>query len=204
MTTVINDRETERQMIARRRRLGHDKFDEVWNGVYVMSPLANNEHQGCVGGLVSVLYGIVQSSGLGLVLLGINVSDRDEQWKKNFRCPDVAVFLNDTTAVDCDTHWLGGPDFAVEVASRGERVARKLRFYAKVQTRELLIVERYPWSLKLYRLEDGELRLAGDSTVGAETWLAPLVVPLSFRLIEGVKRPRLEVRHSDGQQSWIV
>ncbi len=204
MTTVINDRETERRMIARRRRLGHDKFDEVWNGVYVMSPVANDEHQDVVCVLSTLLCLVIQWPGLGVVRPGANVSDRHQRWEKNFRCPDIAVFLNDTAAINCSTHWLGGPDFAVEVASRGERVARKLRFYAKVQTRELLIVERYPWCLKLYRLEDGELRLAGDSTVGSETWLASLVLPLSFRLIEGVKRPRLEVRHSDGQQSWMV
>ncbi len=204
MTTVINDRETERRMIARRRRLGQDKFDEVWNGVYVMSPMANDEHQDVVSVLNTLLCLVIQWPELGVVRPGVNVSDRRQRWEKNFRCPDIAVFLNDTAAINCDTHWLGGPDFAIEVASRRERVARKLRFYAKVQTRELLIVERYPWSLKLYRLEDAELRLAGDSTVGSETWLASLVLPLSFRMIEGVKRPRLEVRHSDGRQSWMV
>ncbi len=204
MTTVINDRETERRMIARRRRLGHDKFDEVWNGVYVMAPLANIEHQDCVGGLQTLFSIVVQWPGLGVVLPGTNVSDRRTLWKKNFRCPDVAVFLNGTRAINCGTHWFGGPDFAVEVASSGERVKKKLAFYAKVETRELLIVDRYPWNLSLYRLADGELRLVGTSSVAASERLTSNGVPLSFRLIDGVERPRIEARHADGQQSWMV
>ncbi|HLQ46297.1 MAG TPA: Uma2 family endonuclease, partial [Planctomycetaceae bacterium] len=195
MATLIRDRDIERRIIARRRRrLGQDKFDEVWNGVYVMAPLANVEHQDCVSGLDYLLGSVVRMSGLGMVLPGTNVSDRRVGWTKNFRCPDVAVFLKGTTAVNCDTHWFGGPDFAVEVASSGERVKRKLNFYAKVGTRELLIVDRYPWNLSLYRLVDGELRLAGTSSVATGGWLVSNVLPLSFRLIDGIERLRIDVQ----------
>ena len=116
MTMIIQDQDTQRRVIARRRRLGQDKFDEVWNGVYVMAPMANIEHQEFVSGLDCLLGEVVRSAKLGMVLPGTNVSDRREDWKKNFRCPDVAVFLKDTKAINCDTHWFGGPDFAVEVA----------------------------------------------------------------------------------------
>ena len=159
-----------------------------------MAPMANIEHQDCVGGLAFVLSEVVRSAMLGMVLPGTNVSDRREDWKKNFRCPDVAVFLKDTKAINCDTHWFGGPDFAVEVASPGERVKRKLAFYAKVGTRELLIVDRYPWKLSLYRLEEGELQLAGTSSVELGEWLPSHVVPLSFRLIDGVEIGRASCR----------
>ena len=204
MATIIQDRDTERRIIARRRRLGQDKFDEVWNGVYVMAPLANNEHQDFVGGLNTLLSIVVQWTKLGIVRPGVNVSDRRVGWTKNFRCPDVAVFLKDTTALNCDTHWFGGPDFAVEVASSGERVKRKLNFYAKVGTRELLIVDRYPWNLSLYRLVGGELQLVGTSSIATGEWLTSTVVPLSFRLIDGIERPRIDVKHADGRQTWIV
>ena len=98
---------------------------------------------------------VIWESRLGKVMAGVNVSDREHGWKKNYRCPDVVVFLNHTKAVDCDTFWFGGPDFAVEIASPGDRSREKLEFYAKVGTRELLLVDRKPWSLELYRL-DGE------------------------------------------------
>ncbi len=204
MATLIRDREMEQRLIARRRRLGHDKFDEVWKGVYVMAPVANIEHQDFVSGLDYLLGSVVRMSGQGIVLPGTNVSDRRVGWKKNFRCPDVAVFLKDTQAINCDTFWFGGPDFAIEVASPGEKVKKKLSFYAKVGTRELLVLDRYPWNLSLYRLSDGELNLVGTSSVTASEWLASSVVPLSFRLIDGVERPRIETRHADGLQSWIV
>jgi Uma2 family endonuclease len=204
MATIIQDRDTERRMIARRRRLGHDKFDEVWNGVYVMAPMANIEHQNVVSGLNTLLDIVIRWPKLGHVMPGTNVSDRRVDWKKNFRCPDVAVFLKDTQAVNCDTHWFGGPDFAIEVASPKERIKKKLGFYAKVGTSELLILDRYPWSLSLCRLTDGELRLVGTSSISASEWLTSSVVPLSFRLIDGVERPRIEVLHSDGKQTWIV
>ena len=46
MTALINDPKLEEKLIAKRQAAGADKFDEVWDGVYVMSPLANDEHQG--------------------------------------------------------------------------------------------------------------------------------------------------------------
>ena len=204
MATLIHDRDLERRIIARRRRLGHDRFDEVWNGVYFMSPLANDEHQDIAGSLYALFREVIQESGLGVARPGVNVTDRREDWRKNFRCPDVALFLNGTSAINCDTHWFGGPDLAVEVVSKRDRSKKKLSFYAKVGTRELLIVDRYPWSLGLYRLADGELRLVGTASVSDDEWLNSDVLPLSFRLIDGVERPRIEVRHADGQQNWIV
>lgn len=34
-----------KRLIRHRRRCGGERYDEVWNGVYVMAPLADNEHQ---------------------------------------------------------------------------------------------------------------------------------------------------------------
>ena len=76
---------------------------------------------------------------------GCNVSDQPERWKRNYRCPDVAVFLPGNPAEDRGTHWYGGPDFAAEVHSRFDRSRKKFGFYAKVGVRELLLVDRHPW-----------------------------------------------------------
>jgi len=202
MTGIINDPHELQQLIRRRRRLGIDRHDEVWDGVYIVSPQPNNEHQQVVY-LLSLSFGIsIQLPGLGLVLPGINVSERAEGWTKNYRCPAVAVFLNGTSAQNLGTHWLGGPDFAVEVLSKGDRARKKFAFYAAVGTRELLLIDRRPWALELYRLDGGELRLVGKSTLESPDVLASGVLPLSFRLAEGQPRPTISVAHADGVQAW--
>ena len=204
MVALILEPWLEEQVIARRRETGADRFDEVWDGVYVMSPLPNDEHQEVATGITSVLYPTVHMTGLGKVRQGVNVSDRQDDWTKNYRCPDVVAFLNDTRAVNCDTYWYGGPDFAVEITSPYDRTREKFDFYASVGTRELLIVDRDPWALELYRLDGGELRLVGRSTAEQSDVLTSEVVPLSWRLVGGDERPRIEVAHADGVQRWLV
>ena len=203
MDLVILDPADQTRIIARRRKLGHDRFDEVWDGVYLMSPLANNEHQEIATRLASCLVLTIDFPGLGKVFAGANVSDRATKWKQNYRCPDVLVFLNGTTARNKDTHWLGGPDFAVEVVSQYDRSRQKFDFYAKVTTRELLIVDRYPWALELYRLnEEGTYNLIGRSALDDPQILMSQVLPLSFQLQPGDERPTIAIAHFDGVQTW--
>ncbi|MGO9918852.1 MAG: Uma2 family endonuclease, partial [Isosphaeraceae bacterium] len=134
-------------LIRERRECGGDRYDEVWDGVYVMSPLADNEHQQLGFDLAWAI-----KMGLGQrirIFPGCNVSSRSQRWKRNYRCPDVAVFLPDNPAEDRKTHWFGGPDFAVEIQSPFDRSREKFGFYAKVGVRELMFVARRPWSLEL-------------------------------------------------------
>ena len=179
-----------------------NNHDEVWDGVYLVSPNPNDEHQSLVGKLNTIFEITIEWTGLGHVRPGVNVSDREVQWEHNFRCPDVVVYLNGTTARNLGTHWFGGPDFAVEVVSRKDRSRDKLEFYAKVGSREVLVVDRYPWALELYRLRDGAMTLVGKSSLARPEFLSSEVLPLAFRLVEGEPRPRIEIAHSDGVQRW--
>ena len=185
MVALIQDPLLEEELIAKRRETGADRYDEVWEGVYVMSPLANDEHQDIATGLSWAFYPVIQSSKLGQVRCGSNVSDRKDDWTKNYRCPDVAVFLKESAAELCGAFWYGGPDFAVEIDSPNDKSKQEFDFYAKVNTQELLIIDRDPWSLKLFRLEDGKLVSAGISTIKNGEALASEVVPLSLTLIAG-------------------
>lgn len=154
MSVMINDEAFASELIAQRQAAGIDRYDEVWEGVYMMSPIANNEHQSLATELSIAIGTVIDWKQLGSTLAGANVSDRREDWAKNYRIPDVLVFLNETAAQDCGTHWLGGPDFAVEIVSSGDRTLEKLDFYAAVGTRELLVIDRDPWQLTLYRLSN--------------------------------------------------
>ena len=204
MAALIQDIDLSRRLIAERRRLGHDRWDEVWEGVYVMNASPNDEHQEVQMRLIREFGDVVDEPGLGKVRAGVNVSDREHDWGKNFRCPDVVVYLNDTKAVNHNTFWYGGPDFAVEIVSPGDRSREKLDFYAKVGTRELLIVDRKPWALELYRLQDETLTRVGKSTLTKRDWLASEVVPLKFRLVAGKSRPEIEAVHGTTRKKWLI
>jgi len=204
MSVLIRDPDLEEKVRAQRQAKGLDRWDEVWDGVYVMPPYPNDEHQEIQAALVAILQTCVKWAGLGEVRPGVNVSDRIENWRENFRCPDVAVFLNGTAAKNLQTFWFGGPDFAVEIISIGDSTRDKLDFYADVRVRELLIIDRAPWKLELYRLDGNKLVEVGHSISTSQQILRSEMVPLSFNLKPGGARPAIEVAHHDGVQRWIV
>lgn len=204
MATLITDPRLEERLIEERRAAGADHHDEVWEGIYVMAPLPNNEHQELVGRLVSILDFVIGWPGSGTVAPGVNLAALAEDWEHDYRAPDVVVFLNDTKAVNCGTHWLGGADFVVEVVSPGDRSREKIPFYGRIGVRELLILDRQPWLLELYQHEAGRLKKVGQSTPDGGEVLAGRAVPLQFRLVRGGPRPQLEVRHPESSRRWLV
>jgi Uma2 family endonuclease len=204
MSVVILDPIEAQDYLQRREASDGSRYDEVWDGVTIVAPLPDNEHQELVTKLSCVFFITVNDPGLGKVRAGTNVSDREAGWLHNYREPEVAVFLQGTAARNCDTHWVGGPDFAVEIISPHDWTRRKLPFYAQIGTRELLLVDRDPWALELYRLEGGTLVLAGKSDLSEPNMLTSSVLPLTFRLVPGEVRPCIEVVHADGVQRWLV
>jgi Uma2 family endonuclease len=204
MATLITDPELEEQIRARRAEWGGDRYDEVWEGTYMVAPLPNPEHCEIQAGLIAAIRIALGFAHPAKVYPGVNVSDRAADWTQNYRCPDVAVVLPGGIARQCDAHFFGGPDFVVEIVSPGDRSREKISFYAQVGVRELLLVDRDPWSLELYHLRDGQLALVGRSRLEQPDVLRSSVLRLTFRLIPGEPRPRIEVCHTDGAQEWVV
>ena len=64
-----------------------DRWTEVWEGVTVLSPLANTNHQDIVGGLQFALYDAVQRPGRGRVFPGLNLSDRTPNGSRTTATP---------------------------------------------------------------------------------------------------------------------
>jgi Uma2 family endonuclease len=201
---MITDPAQVRKLKARREQSPSAPRDEVWNGVYIMSPMAGFDHQRFVTRLAMAFGAVVDLDGGAEVLAGLNVSDRVDKWRENYRIPDVAVHLPGNPAIIREAFACGGPDFAVEVLSEGDLARRKLDFYAKVNTRELLLLDRDPWSLELYRLTEGRLALVGVSTPEKPDILTSEVLPLTFRLVPGEGRPTLELSRVDGGQTWRI
>ncbi|MBI3469538.1 MAG: Uma2 family endonuclease [Planctomycetes bacterium] len=204
MAVLVIDPLVEDDLLARRRASGGDRYDEVWDGVYLMSPIPNSEHQQLAGRLTGVFLQVVGWNPRVEVFPGINVSDRVDDWRQNYRVPDVAVFLENTRARDLGTHWLGGPDFGVEIESPKDRSRDKIPFYAQVGVQELLLIEREPWALELYRLQGDALTLVGRVVPGDEAALESTVLAVRFRLIPANPRPLIEVTRLDGSERWLV
>jgi Uma2 family endonuclease len=202
MAMFIADSLVVQQLIAEREASGADRYDEVWEGVYVMNPLPNNQHQEIVTRLSSVLTELLTAQSLGNVFAGVNVSDRVGGWEHNFRAPDVAVYLRENSAVDCGTHWCGGPDIAFEIVSPGDRSREKLPFYAQVGTREVYVLDRAPWSLEHCVLEDERLVLAGQSSCEAGESLSSRALPITLQLVTGEPRPRVEIASTADGRRW--
>ena len=180
--------------------LDDDRWTEVWDGVTVMSPVANTEHQNLVNSFGGVFWLVVTQSSLGTVYQAVNLSDRTPNWLENYRNPDVSVYLNGNPAVDYGTHYVGGPDFAVEVISPGETPSAKFAFYAAVGTKEQLVVNRKPWRLELFALTDGKLRLVGSSPAVVTS----AALGLTFQLVDATPRPRIAVTHPATGGAWSV
>ena len=204
MPKLILPKSNLQALIRERRANGADRLDEVWNGVYVISPGADNQHQKLAGRFFSTLEAALTDVEGADAYTSINVTDRSDDWTKNYRIPDASVFLPGNPAEDRESHWFGGPDFAVEVVSRGDHSRKKLEFYASVGVRELLIVDRYPWRIELHRLLAGRMNLLATSELPSSEPLISEVLPLSFRLIAGKPRPRVEIRRTDRPGTWII
>jgi Uma2 family endonuclease len=204
MTTLIADAGVAERLIAERRARGWDRKDEVWDGVYIIMPDPNVEHQFIVMQLGVAFSELIKPPAGGKVFPGLNLSDRTDDWKDNYRCPDVAVFLADNTAEVFEAHICGPADFLVEIVSPGDKSRDKLEFYAELGVRELLVIDRYPWSLELYRLSDGQLILTGRSTVEHGDALASTVLPVSFQLIPAQPRPEIRIMEVGGTRTWTA
>jgi Uma2 family endonuclease len=204
MATLITDPSLEQQLRAEREASGADRFDEVWEGIYMMAPMPNNEHQQMVTRLSSILQEVVGWSGEGEVCAGVNLSDREKDWNQDYRVPDIAVFLASGDAQNRGTHWQGAADFLVEVISTDDSTREKLPYYASLGVRELLLIDRDPWAVELYRLGDGQFEPVGVSKLDDDQVLHSEQGPLAFRLVAGDDRPVVEVSLAGGEKQWEV
>jgi Uma2 family endonuclease len=204
MAVIVLDPFVEAQVLAKRAGSDGDQYDEVWEGVYIVAPLPNDEHQEIVSALDAILHEIVAWPRIGKVRPGVNLSDREEGWEHNYREPDVAVFLRGTKAVNCGTHWRGAADFLVEIISPGERTRDKIPFYSGLGVVELLIVDRDPWTLEFYRHQNGRLEKVGQSTLSAPEVLESKTVGLTFQLLAGPERPQIQVTYPASGRQWEI
>lgn len=204
MATTILDQDLADDLIAQRRSLGQDRFDEVWEGDYVMSPSPSHSHARMIFELAKIIdLEVGLATGKGEIVAQMNVSDRVEDWQHNFRVPDLFVALTEGRAISHETFWHGGPDFVVEICSPTENPHKKLDFYQSIGVREFLVVDVDRERLELFRLSDSKLNLIGEATFRGEV-LKCEVIPFAFELARGSDRAKIVVQNTNSGVKYRV
>ena len=172
-------------MIAERRRLGHDKKDEMWEGVLHMNDPGSYEHQRSEAELVVALHPVARRLGL-VVLPEAGIFDPDVPDNKDFRTPDVIVVAPGATSrrgVE------GRASLAIEIRSPGDESYEKIPFYGRVGVAELLIIDRDTKAVRRWVSDSGHLV---EAAAGASGWHDLAVLPVAMRGGEGILQVRVD------------
>jgi Uma2 family endonuclease len=139
------------EFIARRRALGQDLFDEVWDGEYHMAPGPSAEH-GRVDDELSALLR-PRARAAGLVRTGpFNLGARED-----YRVPDGGFHRGRPKGV-----FLPTAAVVVEVVSPDDETYLKLDFYAS-RVEELVVADPQLRTVRIWQLVDGALVETGRS-----------------------------------------
>ena len=118
-------------LLERRRELGQDLLDEVWEGVYHMNPAPHQRHAHVAQQLAEILGAPAREAGLVPMISIFNLGEPDD-----YRVPDGGLFRPGPDEVYVPTAAL-----VVEIVSPGDESWQKLGFYAAHDVDELLIVD---------------------------------------------------------------
>jgi putative restriction endonuclease len=135
-------------LLERRKRLGQDRKDEVWEGVLHVVPGPSGEHSVVAAQVISLLRAAAQSAGL-TVTADFNVGDN----KDDFRVPDGGLHRAPPRGV-----WIATAALVLEIVSRGDETCEKLPFYAAHDVDEVLIVDPDACEVRWLGLADGRYR----------------------------------------------
>src|SRR5579885_283459 len=101
MPVVVLDPELTEQILSDREASpGGRRREEVWDGVTFIMPDADTEHSDISTFFVWVFRSVFSPDHGDRVQGPTNVSDRSRQWTKNYRCPDMSLFLSSSPAED--------------------------------------------------------------------------------------------------------
>lgn len=154
---------------------------EIVNGVLVMAPAPDLEHQSIVLRFSYYLFAHVELAGLGRVF-GAPVDV--ELGPKNVFQPDVVVVLNARLDSIAAKKIIGAPDLVVEIASPSTAAYDRLtkyEKYARAGITEYWLVKPGRKSVEIFALEKGEYRSLGVFS-GQQTLPSRVVPGLPVRV----------------------
>lgn len=145
-------------LIDRRRRLGIDSFDEVWEGSYHVAPAAHPAHGYVDSELRVFLASFARAAGLvGTGPFNLGVAD-------DYRVPDGGYHRSLPAGV-----WVPTAAIVVEVVSPDDETFEKFGFYAAHGVHELIVADPAARSVRCWHLRDGRYEEAARSDLLAVT-----------------------------------
>jgi Uma2 family endonuclease len=136
-------------LLERRRRLGLDHRDEVWEGVYRVNPPPSLEHQMALQQLAELLGPLAREAGFVPVINEFGLG----QGKDDYRVPDGGLHRPGAAGV-----WQSTAAVVIEIVSPGDESWAKLPFYAAHHVDEALIVDPAKRSVDWLGLSGGDYR----------------------------------------------
>ncbi|WP_165367806.1 Uma2 family endonuclease [Phytoactinopolyspora endophytica] len=139
-------------LLERRRALGQDLFDEVWEGEYHVAPAPHGLHGRVEIQLACILRPRADLAGLqGSGPCNIGTPD-------DYRVPDQAYFADQAPRT-----FNASAEIVVEIVSPGDESREKFGFYFRVGVKEILIVDPDTRSIEWYARADSGFRLVEGS-----------------------------------------
>ena len=154
-TVVLGPRPPEVEaFIEKRRRLGQDSFDEIWQGDYHMVPAPHGRHGRLDAQLLRLLGPYGDSVGLTVTTI-FNLGEPDD-----FRIPDYGFHRDNPDAV-----YLTTAAVIVEIRSPGDETYEKFDHYAEHGVDEIVVLEPDEERVHWFELVDGGYRETDRSAI---------------------------------------
>jgi Uma2 family endonuclease len=132
--------------LEERRRLGHDRKDELWDGVLHMVPPGTFVHGSVIGDLTIALDAVARRRGMRAYPSELGVFEHDT----NYRVPDITI----VRPQHITERGLIGAELVVEVLSPRDESREKQPFYAARAIPESWIVAPRTRVVEIYALRD--------------------------------------------------
>ncbi len=174
------------EFLAERARLGHDRKDELWEGVlHLVSPTASTLHALVAAELYVALRAIASKHDLVAFPDGIGVYEPGAA-PPSWRVPDGALARRPQVS----ERGLEGALLAIEVLSPSDESRKKFDFYARVGLVEVWLVEPRTRQPEIYTLVEGAFQRLPPAD---EKHRSPLL-GITLEVVDG---PKLVLRDGD-------
>ena len=129
------------ETLARRKRTGIDKFDEMWDGVLHMTPAPKRSHQNFEWEFEAWLRFHWARPFGNRVYHAVNVA-APGKWPDDYRIPDLVLLTPDRFEIDRNDYFDGARRLSWRFAARATRRWKNCRSTARIGVPEAWVVDR--------------------------------------------------------------